>query len=94
MQIKINEEYIITSDDLQYRLQKPETYVCSKTGETKEQYRTLGYFSTLEGLLRSFKRRFMCSSDASNLEELLSVSQEADGLCRNILDVKACVVSA
>ncbi|HAM1013549.1 DUF5405 family protein [Listeria monocytogenes] len=66
MKIKINEDYVIRSNQYQYVLSKPKGI--DKNGA--EQYSDIGYFPTVEKALDAFTEHHIRTSDISSFEEL------------------------
>ncbi|EAC3828273.1 hypothetical protein Y528_05625 [Listeria monocytogenes] len=68
MKIKINEDYVIRSNQYQYVLSKPKG--TDKNG--MEQYNDIGYFPTIAKALEAFAEYHIRTSDISSFEELAS----------------------
>ncbi|AGR27322.1 TPA_asm: hypothetical protein GJJ62_15100 [Listeria monocytogenes] len=66
MKIKINEDYVIRSNQYQYVLSKPKG--TDKNG--MEQYNDIGYFPTIEKALEAFAENHIRTSEISGFKEL------------------------
>ncbi|EOB4980257.1 hypothetical protein ACHEXM_002020 [Listeria monocytogenes] len=78
MKIKINEDYVIRSNQYQYVLSKPKG--TDKNG--MEQYNDIGYFPTIEKALEAFAENHIRTSEISGFKEL---AQEVK-MVRELLD--------
>ncbi len=73
--IKLTEDLRIKSDSLQYILQKKHL---TKEGFKKQNWYTIGYFSTIEQLLVHAVQTEMRLSEAKSIAELLDVQKDLE----------------
>lgn len=70
MEIYINDDYLITSDSLNYMLQK--RGIAEKGDKVgSETFRTLGYYSTLESLFGDLINKHIRESKCKNFAEVI-----------------------
>ena len=68
--IKLNNDFVITSDAFQYILNKKEIYQKGKNaGEVR--LRALGYYATMEDLLVGYLQKRALESEAQNIKEYI-----------------------
>ena len=84
MNIKIDDNYRITGDSMQYILQerkeRKEIKIDPKTGklEGKYYYVNVGYFGKIYYALQAFKELQIRNSDVTSVDELLKLIKELD----------------
>ena len=81
--IKIDEEYLINSNEKCYTLEKIGTIQDKESKNYGEEVKTIeGYYSTIEsalnGYIREKTRRYISSSNINTLNDLLSEIQKID----------------
>ena len=84
MNIKIDDNYRITGDSMQYILQerkeRKEIKIDPKTGklEDKYYYVNVGYFGKIYYALQAFKELQIRNSDVTSIKELMKLIKELD----------------
>lgn len=77
MEIKIDSKYKIISDSRQLILQEEKTVLeGDKKGETYSI--SLGYYSTLKGVLRGYRELQIRKSDARHIDDLITLIKKLD----------------
>ena len=67
--IKLDEQYRIVSDERQFVLQK---YVCKRKETGEDRYKSVAYAQNVPYLIREYTYSLLRESSASSLEELVS----------------------
>ena len=84
MNIKIDDNYRITSDSMQYILQerkeRKEIKIDPRTGELEDKYYyvNVGYFGKIYYALQAFKELQIRNSDVTSVQELMNLIKELD----------------
>lgn len=73
LEIKLVENYYITSDTYNYILSKKK-----KTKEGKGSFINLAYHNTITGVLESFRRKYPRDKDIKSIKKLSDVLQAID----------------
>ena len=77
LNIKLNLNYKISSDNMNYTLQKVGTIKEGKNiGE--ETIANVGYYSTIENALKAYKQVLIRGSDIDNITELIKTIKQID----------------
>jgi len=71
MRIHIEDDLWITSDDRNYMIAKRAMYKNKEDGEEREQFNAIGYYSSLNSLIKGLLERKLRQSNATTLQELL-----------------------
>ena len=75
MNIKLNDDYCITSDSFQYILNKKEIYQTGKNaGEVR--MRALGFYRTMEDVLVGYLQKKALESEAKTIKEYIKDFKE------------------
>lgn len=78
MDINIDDEYKIGSDSLQFTLRK-KGFI-----KDKISYTTVGYFPSLSGVLKSYKKEKLLRSECTDFDEVLTKVLELDNKIEEI----------
>lgn len=79
MYIEIDNNYVITNDG--------ERNIILQRANSKGNYQTVGYFSTVEDAFQGYARKRMVESKATSVEELLKELRELREYIQSILEV-------
>ena len=83
MKIEVG-NFVINSDQFSMWITEKRVVENGKTkGEIKYD-RVTGYYSSVEGLLKDFKRRRVWGSDVETIEELRTLIASIDELCQEL----------
>ena len=82
LDVKLDTHYKLTSDSLQYRLEKR-----SKSKDKKGNYTWTGikFAGTIEHIMKAYKELKIRESDCSTIQEILEVSKKTDKHIEKIL---------
>jgi hypothetical protein len=75
MEIRLDKNHILASDDTQYMLK--EVKIAEGGGRTKEENigkeytNTIGYYNSIDGVLRAWAERKIRKSDAETFQQLM-----------------------
>lgn len=69
MKIQVEDKIFIESDDMQYILKR---YTGKFDKNDKESYKVLGYFNTIQQIVKHLMKMEVMKSTASDLKELLA----------------------
>lgn len=83
MKIKVEENLFIESDGMQFLLKQ---YSGKVDKDNRETYKTLGYFGTVNALLKSLLQKKILNSNVTTIKELLErvkqIEKELDELIK------------
>ena len=78
MKIQISDDYRITSDSMQWMVQKYDGMRTVRDGDgTQERWSTIGYYGTLDGAVRELHQRLVRVSDATTFADAMHIAQDA-----------------
>lgn len=85
--IRIDEDYKITSDEYQYILQEKKVKKNSKDKENigETYWVSRGYHGSIESALKGYKKVKIHHSDIKNIEQLLNKIEEIDKKIESVL---------
>lgn len=90
MKLKIDDNYQITSDSLQYMLQEKKVVNESKY-ENKigtEYYESIAFYGRIESCLKQYKELMIRKSDVDTVAQLITLIRELDKKIDALLEVK------
>lgn len=79
MYIEIDDNYLVTNDG--------ERNIILQRSNSKGNYQTVGYFSTVEDAFQAYARKRMVESEATSVEELLKELKDLREYIQSILEV-------
>ena len=71
--MQLDEEYKVTVDPMNFRLEKLEDIQDRKTGEMKQEYKTYGYFGRFEHLLKTYANEKIRQQGSTSIDELVDL---------------------
>lgn len=86
MEIKIGDNFIVTSDEYNWILKQKQVsdpnHRFSKSKTPVERFVVVGYFGKIEQLTNSLLERYLKVSEATNIQDLIKTLQQAQNVLK------------
>lgn len=89
MKIKVEDKTYIESDGMQYIVKRYTGNITTdKKGDEREGYQVLGYYGTIESLIKGLYNKKMYESKATTLKQLLEESKKVSREIKQLVNGK------